>query len=81
MSATTEYKLAKSISIGNTLMETKTIYNIKGKTNDQVGWILTGVQEQFLLIHPDFEYSDLKYEDGKQGERKFYLIFKRKQDA
>lgn len=78
MSATTEYKLAKSISTGNTLMETKTIYNIKGKTNDQVGCILTGAQDQFLLKHPDFEYSDLKYEDGKQGERNFFLIFKRK---
>lgn len=81
MSTTAAYKLAKGVSTGDKLMETKTIYNIKAKTNDQVGWILTGVQEQFLLIHPDFEYSDLKYEDGKHGERKFFLIFKRKQDA
>jgi hypothetical protein len=78
MSATTQYKLAKSISTGNTLMETKTIYNIKGKSIEQIENILMFVQDEFAAAHSQYEYSDLKYEDGEHGERTYYLMFKRK---
>ena len=70
-------KLAMDIVSGDTLMESKTIYDIKHKTKAQISDILLEAERQFLALHPDYKYQDYKYKDGPYGERTVFLIFKK----
>jgi len=70
--------LARQVASGDMMMDTKTIYNWKDKTTEQIENVLMFVQEEFAAAHPDYEYNDLRYEDGKNGERTYFLMFKRK---
>lgn len=70
--------ITKQVLAGDTLMEAKTIYNFRNKSKQQIQDILMHVQDEFLAAHPEYQYDNWKYKDGKYGERTIYLIFNRK---
>jgi hypothetical protein len=70
--------MVNQVFAGDTLMEAKTIYNFRQKSKQQIQDILMQVQDEFLAAHPDYQYDNWKYEDGKYRERTIYLMFIRK---
>jgi hypothetical protein len=72
--------MGAAVSSGQ-LMHAKTIFNWFGKSPQQRSDILMAEAEQFLQVHPGYEYDTWKYEDGKAGERTIFLIFKKKIDG